>query len=597
LIAGWQIANRKHPVDCPDPIMLCHITRHLDRRFWLYAALIAALSLWLRDGTPIWAITDAGHDDQLFLRHASSILKGDWLGHYDRLTHAKPPFYSLFIALAFLISIPLKLAEHIAYLAAGFALAAYIGHRAGCRVTMLGSFALIAFCPVLWHPELQRVIREGIYMPQTLAILALGAHCFLTTARKGWRNWLVLALFGLLFASFWVTREEGIWLIPSLLLLMIAGVVIGWVEQGRTKPVLLAQARRQAAQAGVFVIVAVIGVASIGALNWRVYDSFRINDFQTRDFAAAYGAIVRVSDPEPKPLVPASRSKLELIYNASPAAAEMAPHMSGKVGEFWGQVGCDARPVEGCEEILSGWFQWAIRDAAADAGHYSSATEASRYFERLAAEINAACGDGTLECGPQQNSMTPKFKSELLGPLMTAIWEGTVLTLKQRDGRFGSLPASGHPNNRSLFADMTGHAIQPWSDPNNAEAKRPRSDEFNNLRITIARWLTNAQRVVTGLALIAAVLGTLFVLLKRERIRRLNWRLVALTLAIGGAIDARIVLLAYVHVTAQPAINPLYFSPGIVLVPALAACWLAMLIPVFRKQTAETTGIAETAAP
>ena len=82
--------------------MLCHITRHLDRRFWLYAALIAALSLWLRDGTPIWAITDAGHDDQLFLRHASSILKGDWLGHYDRLTHAKPPFYSIFIALAFL---------------------------------------------------------------------------------------------------------------------------------------------------------------------------------------------------------------------------------------------------------------------------------------------------------------------------------------------------------------------------------------------------------------------------------------------------------------------------------------------------------------
>ena len=58
-----------------------------------------------------------------------------------------------------------------------------------------------------------------------------------------------------------------------------------------------------------------------------------------------------------------------------------------------------------------------------------------------------------------------------------------------------------------------------------------------------------------------------------------------------------IVLLAYVHVTAQPAINPLYFSPGIVLVPALAACWLAMLIPAFRKQTAETTEIAETAAP
>ena len=135
------------------------MTRHLDRRFWLYAALIAALSLWLRDGVPLWAIADAGHDDQLFLRQASAILQGDWLGPYERLTHAKPPFYSIFIAVVFVLSIPLKLAEHLAYLITGFALAAYIGKRSDSRLMTLFGFGLIAFCPVLWHPELQRVIR------------------------------------------------------------------------------------------------------------------------------------------------------------------------------------------------------------------------------------------------------------------------------------------------------------------------------------------------------------------------------------------------------------------------------------------------------
>ncbi len=561
------------------------VTRHLDRRFWLYTALLAALSLWLRDGVPLWAIADAGHDDQLFLRQASAILQGDWLGPYERLTHAKPPFYSIFIAVVFVLSTPLKLAEHLAYLITGFALAAYIGKRSDSRMMTLFGFSLIAFCPVLWHPELQRVIREGLYMPQTLGVMALAAYSLLAPGRTGWRRWLVLVLFGLFFAGFWITREEGIWLIPSLILLAIAGVLIDWHAMARAPGSLPRIAKRQAINAGVFVISAIIGVTSIGAINWAYYDSFRINDFQTRDFAAAYGAIVRVTDPEPQNLVPASPAKLELIYAASPAAAEMAPHMRGKVGEFWGQVGCNARPVPGCEHILSGWFQWAIRDAAADAGHYASAPKASAYFERLAAEINQACDDGTLECGPEQHSMTPKFSSDLIGPLFREIWAGTMLSLKQRDGQFGSLPSAGHPNNRALFADMTGHDIQPWSDPNNAEAARPRSNKFNELRLTMARYLTNAQRVVTILALIAAVIGTMFVLFSRERLMRLNWHLVALTMAIGGAIAARIVLLAYVHVTAQPAINPLYFSPGIVLVPALAACWLAALRPALRKPT------------
>ncbi|MEO0393586.1 MAG: hypothetical protein AAF213_10110 [Pseudomonadota bacterium] len=565
--------------------MTPRLARHLDRRFWLYAALIGILSLWLRDGLPLWVIADAGHDDQLFLRQANAILQGQWLGTYDWVTHAKPPFYSIFIAIVFVLSVPLKIAEHTAYLITGLCLAHYIGQRAQAKAIGLACFAMIAFCPVLWHPELQRVIREGLYMPQTLGVFALAAYCFLAPGRTGWRRWLVLLFFGLFFAGFWITREEGIWLIPSLVLLAISGIIIDWHAMGRTPGTLWGIAKRQVLNVSLMVVVMIMGVMSVGALNWAYYDSFRINDFQTRDFAAAYGAITRVDDPSAILLVPASRDTLDLIYAASPAAAELAPHLRGEVGKFWGEVGCEVRPIPGCEQILSGWFQWALRDAAAAAGHYASAPDASRYFKQLANEINKACDDAMLDCGPRRNTMMPRFTSDLIDPLLSALWDSTVLSAKQRDHQFGSMPTIGHPENRALFADMTGHDVETNPDIADPTTKRPRHDVFNAIRQDMARWITNAQRVIVALSLLTAVIGSVVIAFSRTRWRLINWHLAALTLALGGAVAARIVLLSFVHVTAQPAINVLYFSPSIVLVPALAMCWLAALAPAFRKTT------------
>jgi len=301
--------------------MLARLAAHLDRRFWLYAALIAALSCWLHDALQLWAIADAGHDDQLFLRHANTILQGDWLGPYDRFTHAKPPFYPIFIAFVFLLSLPLMFAEHLAYLGASFGLCLYIGGRINCRVTALGGFVLMAFCPVLWVPDLQRVIRESLYISLTIGVVALLAYCFLPPTRRGWRRWGVLILTGLLFAALWTTREEGIWLVPSLALLLIAGIFIRWWQGGRHKAILKSAYRRQVSNFAVFLIAALIGVGSVATLNWRYYGTFRINDFQTFDFAAAYGAIVRVKDPHPHRLIPASKAKMENIFAVSPAAA------------------------------------------------------------------------------------------------------------------------------------------------------------------------------------------------------------------------------------------------------------------------------------
>ena len=81
-------------------------------------AAIAAFSLWLRSGVPVWAIGGAGLDDALFVRLAYYLKAGLWLGPYDQFTLAKGMAYPAFIVAAFGTGIPLKITEHILYLAA-----------------------------------------------------------------------------------------------------------------------------------------------------------------------------------------------------------------------------------------------------------------------------------------------------------------------------------------------------------------------------------------------------------------------------------------------------------------------------------------------
>ena len=84
------------------------------------------------------------------------------------------------------------------------------------------------------------------------------------------------------------------------------------------------------------------------------------------------------------------------VYAVSPAFASLAPYIDGP----WVAIGCRSIP-DLCGEIGGGWFMWALRDAATATGHYTSPTEASRFFGRIADEISVACGRGELECQPQ----------------------------------------------------------------------------------------------------------------------------------------------------------------------------------------------------
>ena len=77
-------------------------------------------------------------------------------------------------------------------------------------------------------------------------------------------------------------------------------------------------------------------------------------------------------------------------------------------------------------QIPGGWFMWALRDAVAAAGHYSSGTAAADYYRRLANEINIACDEGRLECYGRRATMMAPWHSEYNSYLKNSLVKGNA---------------------------------------------------------------------------------------------------------------------------------------------------------------------------
>lgn len=130
--------------------------------------------------------------------------------------------------------------------------------------------------------------------------------------------------------------------------------------------------------------------------------------------------------------------------------------LDGPRGKFWAVAGCAQTNTQPCPGILAGWFMWALREAAAKAGHDGSASEAQEYFGRLAREVNGACDTGQLECGPPLSGLAPRFRWEYAAPTMRAALRLAGMVLDVAPDQIGSLPSRGPAYQIAVFADMAG---------------------------------------------------------------------------------------------------------------------------------------------
>lgn len=395
---------------------------------WIGAILAAAFVIGFAARQAI-VLSTAGYDDGLFIGIGQSLASGKWLGRYNDLTLAKGSGFPAFLAIGNVLGLPFPLALGLFY--AGCASFAAVVAVKVTRLPWAGFvlLALLLFVPGLSDGEMMRVTRDMFYAGLVVA-LATAAIAVATGVLRP--TWSLLSLTGVLAAWAWLTREEGVWLLPLALLALIP------VLAHDPPPTWRGRAARLK-PAGVVVAVAVAAILAFGLLNWAVYGRFVVNEIKDGAFQGAMKALQDASAPFHKTGVPVPAAARARIYAVSPAFAELKePTLDGPLQANATAAGCNDNPAI-CGDFGGGWFLWNVRTTASHKGHHANADTAAAFYQDIEQQVRAACRDGRLTCQRWLVPLVPPMRTDeiddvarSLGRVVNVVSFGTAVDVVPR---------------------------------------------------------------------------------------------------------------------------------------------------------------------
>ena len=145
-------------------------------------------------------------------------------------------------------------------------------------------------------------------------------------------------------------------------------------------------------------------------MNRAVYGTFAIVDIKGV-FEDAFESLESVVPNVDLPYAAVSKGVRNKIYRVSPTFAELGQYfdMPGSPLEGYKQPSCSFYPSL-CGDYATGWFMWALRDAVALRGGYSTARAASNFYSKMRNEIKRACNSGTISCYHNPVPFMPRFE-------------------------------------------------------------------------------------------------------------------------------------------------------------------------------------------
>ncbi|WP_029004326.1 hypothetical protein [Azorhizobium doebereinerae] len=376
-------------------------------------ALVALCIVITTAFAPISIQPNGAFDDGLFITLGRRFAYGNWFGTYSHLTLHKGNGYSVFLALASWLGLPVTLAHGLFQAAACTTFAAVVGRIGGSWRLAVAVLLALAMVPVLGTTAALRVLRDAIYSGQTLLVLSAVLWLLHRSREAGTPGRGLLA--GILLAWMWLTREEGVWILPAIFLLVLGYPLPrpadGAPWRARVKGVLLATL-------WLAVGFALVDVA-YRAANRLAYGTWTTVAIKEASFERALGALYSVEDGETVPYVPVSRATRQRIYAVSPAFAALKPFIDPPGPPIWTN-GCPFYAT-GCNDIAGGWFHVTFLFAVRGLGSHGTLEEAKAYYARVADEVEAACADGRLTCRRTLHNAIPRLAPDLVETLPARI--------------------------------------------------------------------------------------------------------------------------------------------------------------------------------
>lgn len=125
-----------------------------------------------------------------------------------------------------------------------------------------------------------------------------------------------LSLGGVSFGLVYLTREDGVWVLPFFAIAFILIFILLFLEKDKK---ILSKLM------SLFLPVALAGAVISGYcyMNYRFYGRFIVSDFQSKEFKSAYGALTSLEQDNWKPLVAVPKDVRADVRQVVPSFADV----------------------------------------------------------------------------------------------------------------------------------------------------------------------------------------------------------------------------------------------------------------------------------
>ncbi len=464
------------------------------------------------------------HDDLLFLRQAESLLNFKWLGEYNNLTLTKGIGYPIWIAISRILHIDLLLSQHLLYIIACFIFANSISPILPNKKIKIALLLLLIFNPATYADYVgNRVIRDGIYPAITLIVFSIAFKVFFKYKNEGKSHKKYTALLSFFVSYYWLTREEGVWILPAALFFAVSS---SYLIEPKAIPNYITD---------IIIIptlTVITAVTLVSLLNYKVYGTYEINELKNGSFLSAYNSLMRAEINRINRLEISEKTR-EKIYDISPSFNSLRQTMENK-HKWW---------YMGKSDIHNGMFIWGLRDAVAEQGHYKNASSVNIFYNQLSTEIDTACVNNQIRCLTKAYSLAPQLKKNDIKLILNRTTNSIVY----------SASFSGFESKSSIY-NLSGIAQQFFKNLT-GETISLRSDKYS-IRNHIMDGIAKAYGAAIPILAILSLAITLFYIIK---LRHFSIEII-IGLSLFLIYISRTILIAILDVTSFNTINMLYLA-------------------------------------
>lgn len=358
--------------------------------------LLFGIKLFIVSIQPIY-ILNYTHDDSLFVLRAFNILNGNYLGTYNDIILSKGIIGSLFIALANITKLGYLKANHLLYFIACLSIIHMLSNVIKSKKWLLIIYIIILFNPISYSDAVSFVYRDGIYISLIMLFFSLSFEMFFNY--KSLKKIIFYSIaFGITFACIYLCREETMWLYPYLILQYL--IITLFIIKDKF---CLNKIKKIISMVVLPVVILGLSCTWIATLNYKYYQRFVINDFTSKDFKDAYGALTRIKQDDYINRVPLNRKTRLKLYELSPTFNELKSYLENDGLKYTNEYQ---------NEYNEGFLYWAVREGTYKLGYYKNAQKAKDFYKRLGNEINDLCDNNKLSCYSKRSSLTAPFIKE-----------------------------------------------------------------------------------------------------------------------------------------------------------------------------------------